>query len=65
MQYRDQNLYFQVYPSLNLIAHTCNLLGIPLGGPGCREYLLRDNQKALDALGLGCCITLSRKIFIL
>ncbi|MBW2966775.1 hypothetical protein KY342_06750 [Candidatus Woesearchaeota archaeon] len=42
---------FLFYPSLNLVAHTSNLVGILIGGVGCQQYTQRREPKALDALG--------------
>ncbi len=47
-----RNLCFQLYPSLNLVAHTCNLLGLFLGGRGSQSYALRNDLQAICSVKL-------------
>jgi hypothetical protein len=46
----EHDIHFVLYPSLNLLAHTCNLLGMSLGGYGSKQYPLLQNKEAVDAL---------------
>jgi hypothetical protein len=51
---RDErhNLHFLLYPSINLVAHTSNLLGIPLGGEGSRcNHPDEDVKRAIGFSG--------------
>jgi hypothetical protein len=47
------SIFFQMYPSHNLVAHTCNLLGLGLGGIGAKRYHLRENPQAIDSVRFG------------
>jgi len=48
----EKSIFFQRYASHNLVAHTCNLLGLNLGGrnTGNLKYALRNDEQALNAV---------------
>lgn len=50
MKYNIGKIHFLLYPSLNLVTHTSNLLGLSLGGRGSQYYHLRKNAEALNAI---------------
>jgi len=50
INFGERNINFMLYPSLNLVAHTSNLLGLSLGGRGAKRYHLRDNSAAIKSI---------------
>ena len=47
----EHGIVFMLYPSLNLVAHTANLLGVSIGGAGSRCYHSKKNPYAIRAIG--------------
>lgn len=46
----DKQVKFLFNPALNLVSHTSNLLGISLGGRGSKNYFLRNDESANNAI---------------